>query len=124
MDDFDLVSDYVPGVIGRISELHAQYYSENWKFGSFFEIKVATELSEFIYRYNEAKDRIFSLSIDGKIEGIISIDGTSENRNIAHLRWFIVSDELRGKGAGNYLMKQAMTFCKQNKYDSVYLGRE
>jgi len=121
MSDFDLDVGYIPGVIGRIAELHALYYSENWGFGKYFEAKVATEFSDFISNYNEAKDRIFSLSIDGKIEGSISIDGTSENGNIAHLRWFILSDELRGKGAGNYLMKQAMTFCKQNKFKSVYL---
>lgn len=121
MSDFDLTIGYMPGVIGRISELHALYYSENWKFGSFFEAKVATELSEFVSSYNPARDRIFSISIDGKVEGSISIDGTSGNGNIAHLRWFIISDKLRGRGAGNYLMEQAMTFCKQNKYHSVYL---
>jgi len=38
-----------------------------------------------------------------------------------HVRWFIVSDKLRGKGAGNFLMQQAMDFCEQNKYSSVYL---
>lgn len=112
MSDFEQVIGYIPGTIGRVAELHALYYSKNWGFGEYFEAKVATELSEFISSYDQEKDRIFSLLIDGKIEGSISIDGTSEDENIAHLRWFIVSDQLRGKGAGNYLMKQAMTFCK------------
>ncbi|MEA3417289.1 MAG: GNAT family N-acetyltransferase [Thermodesulfobacteriota bacterium] len=49
------------------------------------------------------------------------MDGSSENENIAHLRWFIISDKLRGKGAGNELMQKAMRFCKKNGYDSVYL---
>jgi GNAT superfamily N-acetyltransferase len=121
MNEFKFAQGYSAGAIGRIAELHAVYYSENWDFGEFFETKVATELSEFICNYNEARDRIFTLSVDGVIEGSISIDGSSEEENIAHLRWFIMSDKLKGKGAGNYLMKQAMTFCAENSYDSVYL---
>ena len=71
--------------------------------------------------YDQPKDRVFSLLIDGNIEGSLSIDGSSENTNVAHLRWFVMSDRLRGKGAGNYLMQQAMEFCKHNAYDGVYL---
>lgn len=121
MNDFELITGYTPGIIGRVSELHSLYYFEHWGFKEYFEIKVATEMSEFISNYKEANDRIFSLVVNGKIEGSISIDGSSEKDKIAHLRWFIVSDQLRGKGAGNYLMKQAMSFCEQKKYNNVYL---
>ena len=121
MDKFELSIGYTPGVIGRITELHADYYSRNWNFSEYFEAKVASELSKFMCDYDEQKDRVFSLQVDGKIEGSISIDGSSENRNVAHLRWFVVSDKLRGKGAGNYLMQQAMAFCKDRTYDGVYL---
>lgn len=121
MSDFELVTGYIPGVIGRVAELHAQYYSSNWGFHSYFEAKVATELSSFIESYNSEQDCIYSIVKGGKIEGSVTIDGTSEASNVAHLRWFIVSDNLRGLGAGNQLMHQAMTFCKQQAYDSVYL---
>lgn len=121
MNDFYLVSGYLPGVIGRVAELHALYYSENWGFGEYFEIKVATELSEFITHYDQSKDRIFSLIVDEKVEGSVTIDGSSETGNVAHLRWFVVSDKMRGSGAGNRLMKQAMAFCKENNYQGVYL---
>ncbi len=119
--DFEMITGYMPGLIGRITELHALYYSKNWNFGEYFEIKVATELSEFIANYNQGKDRIYSILIDDKIEGSISINGSTENRHIAHLRWFITSNKLRGKGAGNYLMNEAMKFCEQNKYNHAYL---
>ncbi|MCD6532817.1 MAG: GNAT family N-acetyltransferase [Deltaproteobacteria bacterium] len=121
MERFKLITGYIPGIIGRIAELHALYYSEYWNFGKFFETKVATELSVFLNDFNEDKDQIFSLSIDERIEGSISIDGSSENENAAHLRWFIISDELKGKGAGNKLMQQAIRFCEKNGYNSIYL---
>ena len=121
MVNFETVIGYTLGVIGRVSELHAKYYAATWNFGHFFEAKVATELSSFINNYNESKDRIWSLSIDGNIEGSITIDGTSESKNNAHLRWFIISDTLRGKGAGNYLMQNAISFCKGVGFKNVYL---
>jgi len=121
MSGFDVTTGYVPGSIGRVAELHARYYAEHWDFGPFFEAKVATELAAFIGNYHEAKDRIWLLSVDGTIEGSIAIDGSSQDVHIAHLRWFIVSDPFRGQGAGNYLMRQALTFCEEKGYDAVYL---
>lgn len=121
MKSYELITGYIPGLIGRVSELHSIYYSEHWGFEKYFEIKVASELSTFINNYNEEKDSVFSLYVDGRIEGSISIDGSSESKNIAHLRWFIISEKLRGKGAGNELMQQAMRFSRENGYDSVYL---
>ncbi len=121
MADFESVIGYTPGIIVKISELHAKYYAAHWNFGHFFEAKVATELSDFINSYNKSKDRIWSLSVDGSIEGAITIDGTSENENTAHLRWFIISGKLRGQGAGNYLMEQAVAFCEEVGFEKVYL---
>lgn len=121
MSSFDVTTGYLPGAIGRVVELHARYYAEYWGFGPFFEAKVAKELSDFITGYDEAKDRIWLCSIGGTVEGSITIDGSSGNGNSAHLRWFIVSDRLRGKGAGNHLMRQALSFCKEKGYGAVYL---
>jgi GNAT superfamily N-acetyltransferase len=121
MVNFETVIGYTPGVIGRVSDLHAKYYSAHWNFGHFFEVKVASELSSFIANYDASKDRIWSLSADDSIEGSITIDGSSEKENIAHLRWFIISDRLRGKGAGNYLVEQAVSFCREARFKKAYL---
>jgi ribosomal protein S18 acetylase RimI-like enzyme len=122
MPTYDPVIGYIPGLIGRVAELHATYYALHWNFGRFFEAKVASELASFITRYDESRDRIWSLGENGVIEGSITIDGTPERGSLAHLRWFIVSDRLRGKGAGNYLMAQAMAFCRNAGYDRAYLS--
>ncbi len=121
MNDFITVTGYQPGIIGRVTELHALYYSREWNFGSFFETKVATELSSFINRYDESKDCIWSLIIDGTLEGSITIDSSSEDSNIVHLRWFIVSDKIKGTGAGKHLMSKAVDFCNLLSFNKVYL---
>ncbi|PKM86285.1 MAG: GNAT family N-acetyltransferase [Firmicutes bacterium HGW-Firmicutes-12] len=121
MTNFTTIIGYLPGLIGRVTELHAKYYAENWNFGPFFEGKVAIELSGLVTNYNNSRDRIWSLVIDGLIEGSITIDGSSEKENTAHLRWFIISEKLRGTGAGNFLMEQALSFCRDAEFDRVYL---
>jgi GNAT superfamily N-acetyltransferase len=112
---------YRPGSIGRIVQLHGEYYHENWGFGAFFEAKVARELGEFVDRYDALRDGFWTVSDAGRIEGAVIIDGPRSPDQGAHLRWFIVSDALRGSGIGNRLMEAAMDFCTDNKYPGVYL---
>ena len=108
-------------MIGRIAELHGRYYSTNWGFGSFFEAKVARELSDFVDRYDSERDGFWSATTSGRVEGAIVIDGIDARTKGAHLRWFIVSDTYRLQGLGSRLMKQAMKFCDAKKYNVAFL---
>jgi GNAT superfamily N-acetyltransferase len=119
--EIKIESGYVPGSIGRISELHGTYYHEHWGFGVYFEAKVATELSEFLRRYDGNRDGIWISSVNGRGEGSIAIDGIHADKEGAHLRWFILSDGLRGKGVGKKLISGAMDFCRGKSYKKVYL---
>jgi GNAT superfamily N-acetyltransferase len=116
-----ILEGYIPRAIGRMVELHATYYSEHWGFGLFFEGKVATELSEFLSRFDESRDGFWTLSKNDRVEGGIAIDGIKAMPEGAHLRWFILSQEMRGLGFGNRLMEEAISFCKKKDYNRVYL---
>ena len=115
------LSGFVPGAIGRITELHARYYNEHWGFGLFFESKVATELSEFLCRFEEGRDGFWIAHLNGNIAGSIAIDGIKAKTEGAHLRWFIVAPEYQGKGVGERLLGEAISFCKRMSFPSVYL---
>ena len=121
MPEVEIISGYIPGAIGRVAELHAAYYHRQWGFGLFFEAKVATELAAFLSRYDEQRDGFWIASAGGRIEGAIAIDGVHAAAEGAHLRWFIVSEPLRGKGVGNQLMGTAIGFCASRGYKRVYL---
>ena len=69
MNEIEIRRDYVPGVIGRVVELHGTYYHANWAFGAFFEAKVANGLAEFINRYDDQRDGLWTVSVDGRVEG-------------------------------------------------------
>lgn len=121
MPELEIVRGYIPGAIGRVAELHGTYYAEQWGFGSYFEGKVASALSEFLGRYDERRDGFWTVTLAGRIEGSIAIDGIQAEDKAAHLRWFIMSDALRGKGMGNQLMETAIDFCRDRSYGKVYL---
>jgi len=112
---------YMPGAIGRVAELHGRYYHEHWGFDLFFESKVATELSEFLRRFNEARDGFWVASKDGRIAGAIAIDGVNFDSKGAHLRWFIMAPENLGQGIGKILIREAIEFCRRAEFKRVYL---
>ncbi|MDL2269477.1 GNAT family N-acetyltransferase [Desulfosarcina sp. OttesenSCG-928-A07] len=116
-----IVTSYLPGAIGRIAELHGTYYAAHWNFGAFFEAKVATEFSAFIRDYQPDRDGLWLTVAGGRVEGGIVIDGARAADEGAHLRWFIASDPLRGKGTGKQLLQKAMKFCQEKGFPSVYL---
>ncbi len=121
MPDFEIVKGYVPGALGRIVSLHGSYYHEHWGFDLFFEAKVATELASFLREYDPTRDGLWLATADGRIEGCVAIDGSRASSDGAHLRWFIVSDSLRGNGVGGLLLRNAMDFCRQRDYPRVCL---
>jgi GNAT superfamily N-acetyltransferase len=60
-------------------------------------------------------------TVNGRVEGSITIDGIHALDKGAHLRWFIISDALRGKGAGRQLIYTAIDFCRIRGYKMIYL---
>ncbi|MBU1039562.1 MAG: GNAT family N-acetyltransferase [Proteobacteria bacterium] len=122
MDDSGCVlGGYVPGAIGRAAELHALYYGREWGFGLEFEALVASGLAEFLQRLDPARDGFWTASLGGRVMGCVAIDGAKAGTLGAHLRWFILSEELRGQGLGDRLLRQAVEFCRACGHPSVYL---
>ena len=112
---------YVPGAIGRITELHATYYKRHWDFDLFFESKVATELSEFLNRFNPVCDGFWLAMMEEKIVGAVAIDGNEAKTSGARLRWFIVAPEHLGRGVGQRLLSEAIIFCRKARIYRIYL---
>jgi len=121
MDDGISINGYVPGAIGRAAELHALYYGREWGFGLFFEAQVAAGLAEFLQRFDAARDGFWTVSLAGRVGGCLAIDGEKADSLGAHLRWFILAEELRGRGLGDRLLREAIGFCRRCGHASVYL---
>ncbi len=115
------IAGYVPGAIGRVAELHASYYSKAWDFGLYFEAKVAKELAEFLQRFDPERDGFWAAVADGRVEGSIALDCAKAETEGAHLRWFILSDAVRGRGVGNRLLQRATDCARQLGCARIYL---
>ena len=115
------IGGYRPGAIGRVAEMHAEYYHRHWGFGLFFEAKVAKELAEFLCRFEKGRDGFWTLFSGDRVEGAIAVDGLKAATEGAHLRWFIVSQELKGRGWGRRLITEAVAFCDRHAHPRIVL---
>jgi GNAT superfamily N-acetyltransferase len=112
---------YSPGVVGRITELHALYYHEYWNFDISFEMQVGRELSEFLRDFRDGRDFFRTASAGGRFAGSVAIDGKEAGSKGARLRWFIVAPEFQGLGIGRRLTREAVDFCRKARYGRIYL---
>ncbi|YCH20243.1 helix-turn-helix domain-containing GNAT family N-acetyltransferase [Pseudomonas sp. D1-3] len=117
----EIKEGYFPGIVGRITQMHAQYYSANHGFGEYFERQVSNAVSEFTGRLGSPINSIWTAQHKGKILGSIAIDGEDLGNNHAHLRWFIVDDGLQGAGIGKRLLEAATSFCDTAGFEKVTL---
>lgn len=116
-----LVPGYQPGAIGRIAQMHGEYYARHHDFGAFFEGKVASGVAEFATRLSSPVNQIWLAMREGKIVGSVAIDGEDLGQQQAHLRWFILDDSCRGTGIGRRLLSEAMVFCDSRQFSAVQL---
>lgn len=118
---FDLGSGYRPTIIGRVVTMMHAYMNEYFDFGLDFETRIAGDLAEFMARIDSPRNQTWWVDYGGRISGSISIDGEDLDDGLAHLRWFVVDDELRGSGAGRVLLERALDFCDHSGYRENHL---
>lgn len=118
----ELTRDYRPGALAEVVSLHMRYYAPVWGLDRNFETKIAAELSEFLARHDPGRDLFLSAyDRQGAMQASITIDGLHGRDEGAHLRWFIISDSLRGQGIGRPLFEQSLEFCRERGYRRVTL---
>ena len=117
----EVAAGYRPGVVGRVTEMHATFYARHSDFGQFFESRVASDLAEFVGRLAVSCNRIWVAVQNGRIVGSIAIDGQDLVDGDAHLRWFILDDGCRGGGVGRRLIAEAVEFCDLQGFRAIQL---
>ncbi|PIO96518.1 MarR family transcriptional regulator [Pleomorphomonas carboxyditropha] len=121
-DAIEIVPGYRPGLIARITEMHARYYAREHGLGRRFESLVAGGLAEFCGRPDSPRNAIWTARQGGEIVGSLAIDGEDLGAGIAHLRWFIVDDSVRGSGAGKRLLDTALAFADERGFAETHLS--
>lgn len=120
--ELETQAGYAPGVIGRVVELHAAFYSA-WGFGRLFEAEVAAELADFFRRFDPERDGFWVVRLGGRVEGAVAIDGSAPGADGPRLRWFVLSAAARDGEAGRRLLGTAVEFCLRRGCRRLYLSR-
>lgn len=112
-------TNLLPGDIGAITRLHGVLYAREYGWPIMFEAYVAQGLAKFALDNDAVLDRIWIAELDGDVIGCIAIVHTTVSA--AQLRWFLLDPRGRGTGLGRKLLETALAFCRDNRFDSVFL---
>jgi len=105
--------------IDRIIKKHEDLYSEEYGFDRTFADYVTATLHKFCQTYDQNKENIWIAESGDDLAGSIGIVKADEKT--AQLRWFLVDSRFRGRGLGRKLMEEALAFCREKKYENVFL---
>ena len=119
LSPWKLRCDFKPDDIDYLTHLHGVLYAGEYGYDKTFEAYVAAGLAEFLKSFNPKKDRMWLAEVDDQIIGAIAVVGHSKVE--AQLRWFLVHPDYRRRGLGSELMNNALKFCKERKYKTVFL---
>ncbi len=111
--------DLRPGDLGYLTALHGVLYAAEYGFDHSFEAYVAETLAEFGRVARPGRDRLWIAELDGRLIGSVGIVG--REGGAAQLRWLLVAPEGRGRGVGRRLVGEALAFCREAGYTSVFL---
>jgi len=117
-DSLSIRHDMRPGDVGYITYLHAILYAPEQGWDHTFDSYVAIPLAEFAVRRSQ-QERIWIVEKESRIEGCVAIVKFSEKE--AQLRWLLLHPDLRGRGLGRRLVEEALAFCRDVGYSSVFL---
>jgi GNAT superfamily N-acetyltransferase len=107
-----------PGDVGYITYMHGTLYAREKGWDHTFDAYVAIPLSEFA-RSQSSRERIWITEKEGRILGSVAIVKFSEGE--AQLRWLLLDPSIRGQGIGRRLVGEALDFCREAGYSSVFL---
>jgi len=117
-DSTTIRNHLLPGDMGSIVYLHGILYAKEYGFDHTFEAYVAKPLAEFIDSRADGQ-RIWLVEKEGKIEGSAAVVRYTQHE--AQLRWLLLHPDIRGHGIGKHMVEEAVKFCREERYESIFL---
>jgi ribosomal protein S18 acetylase RimI-like enzyme len=118
-DPVRLRSVLKPGDVGAIVHLHGVVYAQEYGWDCTFEGYVAEGLARFALSHNPRNDRLWIAEANEEIVGSIGV--VEHSAREAQLRWFLVHPAWRGRGLGHRLLNEALEFCRERRFGSLFL---
>jgi DNA-binding MarR family transcriptional regulator/ribosomal protein S18 acetylase RimI-like enzyme len=111
----NFIEDDIDYVISR----HRILYEEEYGLSSVFGDYVEKGVHHFAEHYDREKECMIIPEMNGSPVGSIAIAKADDET--AHLRYFLLEPETRGRGLGHKLVDMALDFCRKKGYTHVFL---
>jgi DNA-binding MarR family transcriptional regulator/ribosomal protein S18 acetylase RimI-like enzyme len=114
-----VLRDPRPGDLGWIVHRHGALYWQEYRYDERFEALVATIVGEFIAHRDPARERCWIADVNGDIVGSIFL--VRHTARVAKLRLLYVEPWARGRGIGERLISECVTFARRAGYRTITL---
>ncbi len=112
-----VIRPYRAGDPGYIAYRHGVLYEQEYGLDKIFEQYVIAGLAKFFAA--GADGEIWVAEAAGQVVGSIAIVAAGEGTG--QLRWFLIEPAFRGSGLGHRFMTVALDYCRQRRFDRVFL---
>lgn len=102
--DVTIRGDLRAGDLGAIATLHGTVYAAEHGLDARFEAGVARGLADAVERGWPGRGRLWAVERDGELAGSLAL--THEGDGVGKVRWFLLVEELRGRGLGRALVEE------------------
>jgi GNAT superfamily N-acetyltransferase len=103
-DDLTIRGDLRAGDLGAIATLHGTVYAAEHGLDARFEAGVARSLADAVERGWPDRGRLWAIEHNGELGGSLAL--TDEGEGEGKVRWFVLVEELRGRGLGRALLEE------------------
>ncbi len=110
-----------PGYLGRIAQMHGEYYAGALGTGAELEGLMARELAQFRDGYDPARDLLLTAHVEGVLAGCVALDGGQTEHPGVRLRWFLLDAAYQGRGIGSALLRRVLDARQAHGSGQVWL---
>lgn len=110
---------FLPGDLGQLIYIHGIQNFADYGFNQVHEAYCAKIAAEFILEQHAKRSRAWLTKKGGKVVGSIFVVERPHNR--AQIRLLFVDKDVRGIGLGRWLVQEAVRYCRESGFDSIFL---
>lgn len=108
-----------PGDMGRVVQLHGEFYAKEFGYDATFEALVAEIAAGFVRNFKPKFERCWIAELGGEVVGSAFIVRASPK--VSKLRLLIIDPKARGQGLGRRLTQACIRFARAAGYEKMML---
>ena len=110
---------FEPGDLGRLIEIHGRQNQRDYGFNAMHEAYCARIAADFMLNPEPRRQQVWLAKQAGQVVGSVFICECPGD--VAQLRLLFVDESVRGLGLGRWLVEEAVAYCRQAGFKSVFL---